>query len=129
MMNKISFLILLATIISCKTDIKQQTTTNSLAKVITVIDSSLVYPAIFEAAFNKIDTPFIYKTDTLLFSKYELGLLTIASGKIVVCDPIFLGNYPSLADSFLKGRFPVQLARLGSSIVGKHTAFARLKFS
>lgn len=92
-----------------------------------VMDSTLAYPMLFEAAYEPGTR---VKTDygEFSFDKKQIGYINITSGKIIACDPIVLEAGEPYAHNFPKGKFPVELS-LALIPNNQRVAFCRIAFS
>jgi hypothetical protein len=90
-------------------------------------DSILVYPQIFQNAYN----PGTQYNDTNInctFYNFDAGKLNVESGKLIAGDPLVMIQAMPFKTKFPKGWFPVQLA-MAKMKNDERVAFSRVLFS
>jgi len=96
---------------------------------ITIRDTSLAFPQIFEGSFVK-DTKVAQFGTEITFEKIAVGDLKVSSGQIVATDPVMLNDAIAFNENFPVGEFPVELAMADiNANKDRRVAFARVKFS
>lgn len=96
---------------------------------ISVKDTSLAYPQIFEGSFKPGTIVKQLGTD-ITFDLVSAGNLKVSSGNIIADDPVALGQGIAFKDNFPIGEYPVELAMASIKMYDdKRVAFARIKFS
>jgi hypothetical protein len=93
---------------------------------ISVADTTLSYPQIFEAAFDR-QTKLVQGGLHFSFFNVDLGNINIESGKIIACDPIVMRDHTPFTESFPVGKFPVSLAIITTDN-DVRVAFSRITF-
>lgn len=96
---------------------------------ITIRDTSLAFPQIFEGSFFA-DTKVAQFGTEITFEKIVVGNLKVSSGQIIATDPVMLNDAIAFNENFPVGEFPVELAMADiSANKDRRVAFARVKFS
>ncbi len=96
---------------------------------ITVRDTSLAFPQIFEGSFVKGTKVAQFGTE-ITFDKIAVGNLKVSSGQIIATDPVMLNDAIAFNENFPVGEFPVELAMADiNANKDRRVAFARVKFS
>ena len=124
------FLFIALVLFSCNISPKkgQPYAVESLDTIATAPVSINAKPLLFEQAFVKGTTQQV-KNSTFNLYGITIGHLKIASGRIVLCDPLHIDEYGiPFTQTFPDGDFPVQLS-IAHFQQEELTAFARIKFS
>lgn len=96
---------------------------------ITIQDTSLAFPQIFEGSFLA-DTKVEQFGTEITFDKIAVGNLKVSSGQIIATDPVTLSDAVVFNENFPIGEFPVELAMANiNANRDRRVAFARVKFS
>lgn len=102
--------------------------TDTIPKI-TIQDTSLAFPQIFEGSFFA-DTKVLQFGTEITFDKITVGNLKVSSGHIIATDPITLSDAIAFNENFPVGEFPVELAMANiKTNKDRRVAFARVKFS
>ncbi|WP_312789528.1 DUF4241 domain-containing protein [Sphingobacterium sp.] len=102
--------------------------TDTIPKI-TIKDTSLAFPQIFEGGFMKGTKVAQFGTE-ITFDKIALGNLKVSSGQIIATDPVMLSNAIAFSEIFPIGEFPVELAMANiNANKDQRVAYARVKFS
>lgn len=102
--------------------------TDTIPKI-TVRDTSLAFPQIFEGSFFA-DTKVLQFGTEITFDKIAVGNLKVSSGQIIATDPVTLGDAIAFSENFSLGEFPVELAMANiNANKDRRVAFSRVKFS
>ncbi|WP_286849519.1 DUF4241 domain-containing protein [Sphingobacterium sp. UBA7253] len=102
--------------------------TDTIPKI-TIKDTSLTFPQIFEGSFTKATKVAQFGTE-ITFDKIALGNLKVSSGQIIATDPVTLRDAAAFSENFPVGEFPVELAMANiNANKDRRVAFARVKFS
>ncbi|MCS4224645.1 DUF4241 domain-containing protein [Sphingobacterium sp. BIGb0165] len=102
--------------------------TDTIPKI-TIQDSTLAFPKIFEGSFA-MDTKVAQFGTEITFDKVAAGNLKVSSGHIIATDPVTLSNAIAFNEKFPIGEFPVELAMANiNANKDRRVAFARVKFS
>ncbi|RKO68394.1 DUF4241 domain-containing protein [Sphingobacterium puteale] len=102
--------------------------TDTIPKI-TIQDTSLVFPQIFEGSFFA-DTKVAQFGTEITFDKIAVGNLKVSSGQIIATDPVTLSDAVAFNENFPIGEFPVELAMANiKTNRDRRFAFARVKFS
>ncbi|WP_346086585.1 DUF4241 domain-containing protein [Sphingobacterium ginsenosidimutans] len=101
--------------------------TDTIPKI-TIQDSTLAFPQLFEGSFAK-DTKVAQFGTEITFDKIAVGNLKVLSGQIIATDPVTLSDAIAFNEEFPIGEFPVELAMANiSANKDRRVAFARVKF-
>ncbi|WP_313533557.1 DUF4241 domain-containing protein [Sphingobacterium athyrii] len=96
---------------------------------ITIQDTSLTFPKLFEGSFVKGTKVTQFGTE-ITFDKIVVGNLKVSSGQIIATDPVMLSDAIAFNEKFPVGEFPVELAMANiNANKDRRIAFARIKFS
>jgi hypothetical protein len=102
--------------------------TDTIPKI-TIKDTSLAFPQIFEGSFMTETKVAQFGTE-ITFDKISVGNLKVLSGQIVATDPVTLSDAIAFNENFPIGEFPVELAMADiNANKDRRIAFARIKFS
>lgn len=102
--------------------------TDTIPKI-TIQDSTLAFPKIFEGSFATGTKIAQFGTE-ITFDKIAVGNLKVSSGQIIATDPVTLSDAIAFNEEFPIGEFPVELAMANiSANKDRRVAFARVKFS
>lgn len=102
--------------------------TDTIPKI-TIQDTSLAFPQIFEGSFAAGTKAAQFGTE-ITFDKIAAGNLKVSSGKIIATDPVTLSDAIAFNEEFPIGEFPVELAMANiNANKDRRVAFARVKFS
>lgn len=102
--------------------------TDTIPKI-TIKDTSLAFPRIFEGSFVNSTKVAQFGTE-ITFEKIAVGNLKISSGQIIATDPVMLSDAVAFSENFPVGEFPVELAMANINANNdRRVAFARVKFS
>jgi len=102
--------------------------TDTIPKI-TIRDTSLAFPEIFEGSFAAGTKVTQFGTE-ITFDKISVGNLKALSGQIIATDPVMLSDAIAFNEKFPVGEFPVELAMANiNANKDRRIAFARIKFS
>ena len=140
-MNKVTICIIAVVLYSCNLENKAKITNDDVHKQsihfdlkdtipnITLTDTSLAFPQIFEGSFE-LETKIKQLGTEITFDRISVGKLKISSGKIIATDPTMLHDAVAFNEKFPIGEFPVELAVAKiKANSDRRIAFARLRFS